>query len=134
MMQNNHRHIVSLLLGICLSLFLTTCSSDSRPSDIMPEDELVPVLKDLEIAYAGVDQTVKDPRKRQKKYEEMNSIVLKKYNVEKEHFYSSYQWYESQPVLLDSIFKLVLIELNHDLVPLQNKGNTAPGGKVPEVN
>lgn len=99
----------------------------------MPEEEIVPVLKDLEIAYAGVDQTVKDPRERQEKYQEMNGIVLRKHNVDKDQFYTSYQWYERQPELLDSIFKLVIIQLNHDLVPLQNDGNAAQKTKAPEV-
>lgn len=121
-MASNSLHIFKLsLVGCILCMLLVACNSDSKPSDILSQEELVPVLTDLEIAYAGVDQTVKDPKERKDKYEEMNSLVLKKHNMEKETFFSSYQWYESQPEILDTIFKQVIISLNKELLPLQEK-------------
>jgi hypothetical protein len=116
-----------LLVGLVVS-----CGSDSRPSSVLPQDEMVPILKDLEIAYAGVGQVVKDPKEQQIKYEEMNSMVLKKYKMDKATFFSSFQWYEQHPVLLDTIFKQILLELNAEL-NLQNGRRPQPRGKVPEV-
>jgi hypothetical protein len=117
---------ISMTTALFVLLALAACEQTGKPGNILPQEEMVPVIKDLEIAYAGVDQTVKDPKQRQEKYEEMNSLVLRKYKLEKDQFFTSYQWYESQPVLLDSIFKQVIKELNVDLIPLQNNGNVRP--------
>ncbi|MBK9448253.1 MAG: DUF4296 domain-containing protein [Bacteroidetes bacterium] len=95
---------------------------------------MVPVLKELEIAYAGVDQTVKDPKQRAAKYEEMNSLVLKKNNLEKKQFFDSYKWYEAHPVLLDTILKQVVLELNADLINLEQGGNVKPQNLAPAAN
>jgi hypothetical protein len=96
---------------------------------------MVPVLKELEIAYAGVDQTIKDPKQRAAKYEEMNSLVLKKNNLEKKQFFDSYKWYEERPVLLDTILKQVILQLNNDLINLEQGGNAPkPQNIAPVAN
>lgn len=76
---------------------------------------MVPVMKDLQIAYSGVDQTIKDPKERTRKYEEMNSFVMQKNEMNRQQFYDSYHWYEAHPVLLDSILKLVVRGISEDL-------------------
>ncbi len=95
---------------------------------------MVPVLKELEIAYAGVDQTIKDPKQRAAKYEEMNSLVLKKNNLEKKAFFDSYKWYEAHPVLLDTILKQVVFQLNEDLLNLEQGGSPKPQNIAPAAN
>lgn len=116
----------SLIAGISLFLLMASCSEDARPSHVLSEDQMIPVLKELEIAYAGVDQTIKDPKQRPAKYEEMNSLVLKKNKMEKAEFYDSYRWYEAHPVLLDTILKQVVLELNKDILNLQDGGAATP--------
>lgn len=111
-----------LLMGLALALWLVLgwgCRSEGRPSDVLAEEEMVPVLKELQIAYAGVDQTISDPKGKVKKYEEMNSLVLKKHQMDKNQFFSSYSWYEAHPALLDSILKQVIMSLNEDMIELQ---------------
>lgn len=115
-----------LLLGVFLLSIVIGCSEDTRPAELLPEETMVPVLKELEIAYAGVDQTIKDPKQRAAKYEEMNSLVLKKNNLEKKQFFDSYKWYEERPVLLDTILKQVIVALNNDLINLEQGGGTTP--------
>jgi hypothetical protein len=122
-----------LLIYVAIVLIVTACSSEAGSPDVLTQEQMVPVLADLEIAYAGVDYTVKDPRLRVKKYQEMNAIVLKKHGMDSEVFYSSYQWYESNPALLDTIFKQVVGQLNADLANLEQGVNAQPRGKVPEL-
>ncbi|MFM2376877.1 MAG: hypothetical protein RLZZ165_1974 [Bacteroidota bacterium] len=90
------------------------CGSETKPDHLLPVDQMVPVLKELEIAYVGVDQTTRDPKQRIRKYEEMNRLVLQRAKIDQSQFSASYQWYESQPELLDTIFKLVVLELERE--------------------
>lgn len=99
----------------------------------MSEEQIVPILKDMQIAYAGVDQTIKNPRHRPKKYQEMNRMILDKHGIEKARFYDSYSWYQQRPMLMDTIYQRVITELNVEIVPLQNKKSKRPKGRVPEA-
>jgi hypothetical protein len=123
-----HRVLAGVL---ALMVLVLGCETDEKPSNVLSIPEMVPVLKELEIAYSGVDQTVKDPKERAKKYEEMNSLVLKKNKLEKHQFYDSYKWYEARPILLDTLLKQVVHELSMDLQELEGGGGQAPqpGGK-----
>lgn len=119
--------------ALLFALLLTACGSESVPDGILLEEEMVPVLKDLQIAYAGVDQTVKNPRQRPMKYEEMNQIVLKKYKLSQTQFFDSYQWYQTRPELMDTIFQRVINQLNQELVEIQNQRSNRPAGGLPEM-
>lgn len=122
-----------ILIYITVVLLVAACSAEGPPEGILTQEQMVPVLADLEVVYAGVDQTVKDPRERVKKYEEMNTLILKKHNLNHEQFYSSYQWYEANPVMLDTIFKQVVTRLNDDLTKLQNEEAAKPRPKPLEL-
>lgn len=87
---------------------------------------MVPVLKELQIAYAGVDQTIKEPKDLVKKYEEMNSLVLRKHQMDKNRFFNSYTWYEAHPARLDSVLKQVIMSLNEDMINLQQEPMQMP--------
>ncbi|MEM0998248.1 MAG: DUF4296 domain-containing protein [Bacteroidota bacterium] len=120
--------LLALVTGLA-----TGCESDKRPADLLTEEQMVPILKDMQIAYAGVDNTVRNPASRPLRYEEMNKLVLEKHGMGKEQFFSSYQWYEQHPELMDTIYQQVITQLSIDIVPLQNKQKRRPGG-VPEAN
>lgn len=112
-----HRYVLAVLVALLMGI---GCEGEQQPEGLLTPEQMVPVLKELEIAYSGVDQTIKDPRQRTQKYEEMNSLVLKKNQMDKNQFYSSYQWYENHPQLLDTILKQVVQALNLELSALQN--------------
>jgi hypothetical protein len=125
---SKHRFLVAVM-AVLVVVF--GCETDDRPEEILTIEQMVPVLTELEIAYAGVDQTIKDPKERTKKYEEMNSLVLKKNKLEKGQFYDSYKWYEQRPILLDTLLKLVVQELSMDLQELEGGGSQPPAQKAP---
>jgi hypothetical protein len=112
------------LLSLAICLVLAACGQEEAPLDILTQSEMVPVLKDMQIAYAGVDNTVRNTKQLSKKYEEMNQLVLKKNNVDRERFKRSYDYYKMQPELMDTIFSLVIGALNEEMAALQ-------AGKVP---
>jgi hypothetical protein len=127
-MKSLRKHrILMAVLGLMMGLM--GCETDEKPANILSIPEMVPVLKELEIAYSGVDQTVKDPKQRAKKYEEMNSLVLKKNKLEKHQFYDSYKWYEARPILLDTLLKQVVQELSMELQEMEGGGSPPPRGK-----
>ena len=120
--------IILVFLGV-----LSGCAEDDRPETVLTEEQMVPILKDMQIAYAGVDNTVRNPAHRADMYEEMNQLILLKHDMDKELFFDSYSWYEAHPVLLDTIFQRIITQLNIDIVPLQNKQQKRPKAGVPEA-
>lgn len=132
MAMSKHRHILFLYAAVLLLFW--ACASDGRPENLLSQERMVPIIKDMEISYAGVDQMVKDPKERHAKYQELNGLVFKKHNVDQAQFYTSYKWYESKPMLLDTIFKQVISLLNEDLKAMPKGGKPQPGGMVPDMN
>ncbi|MEM7040834.1 MAG: DUF4296 domain-containing protein [Bacteroidota bacterium] len=122
---------LAVLLSLLMGLSLQSCGDESRPDSLMSETEMVPVLKDLQIAYAGVDQTVRNPKQRPRKYQEMNELIMEKHGINKDLFFESYVWYQEHPALMDSLYQEVITALNIDMVPLQNKqrSKAKPKGK-----
>ena len=124
-----HRH------WFLFSLFVATLAgcAEKRPAWVMSEDKIVPILKDMQIAYAGVDVTVSGDKNRQKKYAEMNALILDKYGVKPDSFYKSYQYYQDRPELLDQVYMTVIEKINLDIIPLEEK-NRRPKEKQVEGN
>jgi hypothetical protein len=115
------------ILSITAMLFvllLAACSKEQAPAGILPEEEMAPLLCDMQIAYAGIDHTIPNPRDRNKKYDEMNQAILKKHGYAKEEFYKSYQWYQERPEIMDSLFQQVIRLLEKEMEAVQ--GPAAP--------
>ena len=90
--------LLSALLG------MVGCESGQN-GGVLSVEEMVPIVKDLQIAYAGVDATIQKPEDRPPKYEEMNTLILAKHQMDKETFFDSFSFYQENPALMDSIFK-----------------------------
>ena len=129
--MRRNQHILSLLLMVALAFGLTACE-ESRPDWVMAEEEMVPIIKDLHLAYAGVDVTIRNPKNRPGRYQEMNELVIKKHGVDRHNFYDSYEYYQSQPALMDSIYQHVIEELNAELQPKQAATPANPEGRPPK--
>lgn len=125
--QNVWRVLMILVVG-----FTTGCGSDT-PNGILEIEAMIPIVKDLQIAYAGVDATIPNPNERPEKYEEMNTLILAKHQMAKETFFNSFSYYQDNPILMDSIFKNVVDEINLEIVELDNKGGQKPINPAPEV-
>lgn len=121
-----------LLCTAVLTISLIGCSGEEVPADVLSVREMVPVMKDMQIAYAGIDVTVQKPNQRQAKYDEMNRLVLEKYGIEKDRFFSSFQYYQEKPIMMDSIYMKIIEELSAEIVPLQEKRKGSKG-RVPEA-
>lgn len=123
---------ITFVVMILVSGMLVSCG-EKKPEGILSKREIIPVMKDMQIAYAGIDATVKNDLARPKRYAEMNAQILKKYKVNKEVFYKSYKYYQSRPVMMDSIYTKIIEMLNEEMVPLQQKQRRNKANKVPEA-
>ena len=118
-------------LSIAICLALAACGAQEKDPNLLSEVEMVPILADMQIAYAGVDNTVRNPKLRATKYEEMNQLVLKKHNMDRDKFYSSYEYYQSQPVLMDTIYQQIIVALNAEMSKVQaERRNSTPKPKA----
>ena len=104
------------------------------PDGVMEIEDMVPVVKDLQIAYAGVDATIQNPEDRPVKYEEMNTLILAKHQVDKETFFDSFSFYQHNPTLMDSIFKQVVDQINEEIVNLDKGGQPNKNRPNPPAN
>jgi Domain of unknown function (DUF4296) len=122
------------IAALLLALLIVACGKEKAPAGILPEAEMAPLLCDMQIAYAGVEHTVQNPRERNRKIEEMNQAVLKKHGYAKDEFYKSYQWYQERPEVMDSLFQQVirLIQQEMDAVQSGGKGPAAQQQMPPQ--
>jgi len=122
------RHRLLIWTIALLPFFLVACEEE-QPGWVMSEEEMVPVIKDLHLAYAGVDVTIRNPKNRPMKYQEMNELVIEKHNLDRQKFYDSYEYYQNEPALMDSIYQKVVNELNEELLtgPGANPGPNQGG-------
>ena len=65
-----------LALSVLLTGMLAACSKEEVRKDILSKEQMIPILKDLQVGFAGVDATVKNPRSRKEKYAEINKLIL----------------------------------------------------------
>lgn len=108
-------------LIIFLSLLLVSCEKEAVPMDLYTVEEMIPVLKDLQIAYAGVDVTVALQEEKERKYDELNVLVLERHEMDNERFFRSFQWYQSQPEVMDKMYSEVIDILTKELDELQKE-------------
>lgn len=112
----------AFFVSVLFALGLAACGED-KPQFLIPTEEMVPILKEMQIAYSGVDYEIKDVAKRKSKYAEMNALILDKYAVNVDTFFMSYEYYQEHPEILDSIYMRVIEELNLEMMPLQQRNN-----------
>ena len=103
-----------------LIVLFATCSQE-RPVLIIPEEKMISILKEMHIAHAGIDQTIRKKEEARDKALEFNRFILEKYKVTPEVFYQSYNYYQDHPLLLDSMYVQIIAQINADLPPLQQR-------------
>lgn len=124
--------IRSLLIALCLCAGLAACSDDERPAYLLPTEKIVPILKEMQIAYAGIDVTEQNEEARKKKYAEMNALILDRFGVNADTFYLSYEFYQNHPEILDTIYMRVIEELNLEMMPMQKRRVQPKGRQLEE--
>ena len=105
--------IVRFITLVCVFLLVAcqTAEDKVKKSEVIPVDELVPILVEMHLAdglFQAVNMRVKYPGR--------DSIsnyldILKKYNVSKEIFDRTIEFYENDPDKLNDLYEEVISEL-----------------------
>ena len=108
-----------LFYGGCL-LLLISCSSEDRPSWVLGHDQMVEIMKEFYLADAIVQEYKGDLETKRKYREKLHNGILELYDLKREDFFKSYQFYIDHPYLLDTITNQVVEELNAQ-VPVEKE-------------
>ncbi len=114
----------TFLTSITLLLFLGffSCKDNTViiPPTVLSEQELVPILADIQIAQASqIIYEYSDTVKYSLKQYQME--ILKKKNISEEKFHESMKFYAEHPELLKEIYDEVVNELSRREGELENK-------------
>ncbi|MEP1782753.1 DUF4296 domain-containing protein, partial [Reichenbachiella sp.] len=88
------------------------CSSTVDQKDVIPSDKMIELLTEIHILEARVDKLRLTNDSSFKVYNTLEKEIFEKYDVEKAKYQESYQYYLSNPVLLDKIYTTVVDSLN----------------------
>ncbi|MFC2080799.1 DUF4296 domain-containing protein [Bacteroidota bacterium] len=108
-----------LLISLVL-LGILACHRDKPGKNILPAEDMVPVLIDMHMSYAI--QTEPNIREISRKVDSIDShsYIFNKHNVAKADFDSSISWYSRHPKQFTAIYDEVVMKLtrlNDSLYP-----------------
>ena len=92
-----------------------------KPSNLIPRDTMVMVLKDISILESHVKSQFPQVNQNYKILRKSGQIVLKKYNLDTTRLNSSMSYYGSRQKEMQSIYSQVLDSINRQLAELQSK-------------
>ena len=105
---------LNLLFALFLYLVLPSCSAPkvTIPSDVLSEAKMVSIMSDIQIAESVItfNFTNKDTSKMQA--DAFYDFIYKNHKTTKEQFNKSFDFYLSQPEILNKIYDEVLVELS----------------------
>jgi len=74
-------------------------------------DEMTELLFDYHVAYTHGDKVMRDYRMREVYVHELIDGLLKQRGLNREDFYRSYEYYVAHPVLLDTIYTRIIVDM-----------------------
>ncbi|MES2519975.1 MAG: DUF4296 domain-containing protein [Bacteroidota bacterium] len=97
---------------ILLIFWLTACTSDNKPKDLIAEDKMIPILTDIHVLESQVnDLHLGNSDSSLLVYQKMKVTALKKYGVDSVNFNRSLRYYIMNPGILKNIYVEVKKEL-----------------------
>ncbi|NUM51971.1 MAG: DUF4296 domain-containing protein [Flavobacteriales bacterium] len=113
-------NIISALL-----LFYILCSCNMKeermPDEILNEKEMVALMSDMQLAEAIVKLQVNRVDSTSFFTDSLFSQVFKKHNVSKEKFKKNFDYYNSNPVLMEEIYNQVIEKLSEEQAGLKGE-------------
>ncbi len=107
--------IKSKNIFILFIFLILSCSLEQKkisiPDSIISQDSMVHILTDVHIQEAIMNQYSMEGRHMKINPLKQYQLIFDKYNISKERYDSSYQFYLDNPTLLNKIYENVVIEL-----------------------
>jgi hypothetical protein len=102
-----------LLFMIILSS-LVSCKqiNDDKPSDLIPQKQMIEVLVDIHVADAVVEQKYGTANPNLALTSALYSRIYQNYNITAAQYKTSYKYYEAHPKLMDDMYEQVITELS----------------------
>lgn len=101
-----------LFIGV---LFFSSCSLEQKeisiPDYVITQDSMVQILTDVYIQETMINLYNQQGQHMKMNPEKQYQLLFNKYNISKERYDSSYQFYLDNPALLNKIYENVIIEL-----------------------
>lgn len=113
----NMKKIVLLIFVLAF----VACQQDTKPPELLPVEEMVKILKEFHLGEGSISQLRLSGDQRTELRDQLYDKLLDKYSIPRETFYSSYEYYLTQPMIMDSIYTHIIDELNHQLPEEQAK-------------
>lgn len=115
---------ISQLFLILILGSLTGCQEE-LPNGILSPESFRPLLKEMLIAESGVEGLSISYAEKKEARDQRYRIICKEQGVELESFFTSFEYYRSHPEMMDSMYAVILDELNEDL--MQQRSSINPG-------
>lgn len=105
------KHIPTTIASLILLLTLNACvfqdTKPKVPENLVSIDDMAQFLADAHLAEAIADMDRIEEEKPDQKYVDYFNYLLKKYALDKEELLSSFEYYLSDPPLMEQIYEQV---------------------------
>ena len=103
---------MKISVALALVLILLSCSSDSVPEGILPEDKMVKLLIKIHIAEAKIATSYLPGDSSIRQYKVFEDSAFKSEGTDKATYENSYKYYGANPERLDKIYSIVVDSLS----------------------
>lgn len=104
------------ILGL---IFLTACSEDKAPTDVLDQKQMIKIMADLHTMDGYMSSMLSsDSIRRQSK--DLYATIYKSHNTTEKLYEKSLKYYSMKPVLLDSMYSRVEFILTEKERKIQN--------------
>lgn len=111
------KHLLFLLVAI---LMLSSCAEElvEKPDNLIPEDKMVAVIKEMAIVNAAKATNLSKLRENGV---EPTSFIFKKFEIDSAQFVDSDRYYASKPLQYENMYKKVESDLEDQRLKLENE-------------
>lgn len=104
------------ILILCSTFLLASCrdevAGETQPDDLIPNDTLVMLLKDLTLIESHIQMKYINVSTYKETMKRSGQLVLDKYNISRKRFESSMDYYGTRQLEMQAIYAQVLDSLN----------------------
>ncbi|TDS12613.1 uncharacterized protein DUF4296 [Maribacter caenipelagi] len=111
------KHLLFLVVAL---LMLSSCAEElvEKPDNLIPEDKMVAVIKEMAIVNAAKATNLSKLRENGV---EPTSFIFKKYEIDSAQFVDSDRYYASKPLQYENMYKKVESDLEDQRLKLEDE-------------
>ncbi|MBX0332004.1 DUF4296 domain-containing protein [Pontibacter sp. HSC-14F20] len=123
------------MLYLLSFVVLTGCgqSTEKRPADLLPEQQMVQILADVHIAEARIETNVLYPDTALMVFNKEQMQILADHGVEEEEFRKTYRYYLNNLAQMDKLYEIILDTLSVREAKLRSTDTTGAPRPQPPV-